>query len=127
MNSGATAPEWADDVVDITVIFYDVTTGVKCDIPFDYNATILQVTLLADQAGDFVVDLWKNTYANYPPTVANTITASAKPTLSAVTKSKDATLTGWSTSISSGDTIRVKIDTSTTVTRVTMTIKVKKG
>jgi hypothetical protein len=127
MNSGATAPEWADDVVDITVIFYDVTTGVKCDIPFDYNATILQVTLLADQSGDFVVDLWKDTYANFPPTDADSITASAPPTLSTATKSKDSTLTGWTTSITSGDIIRCNIDSSSTVTRVTMTIKVKKG
>ena len=32
-------------------------------------------------SGSIVIDVWKDTYANFPPIVADTITASAKPTL----------------------------------------------
>lgn len=100
-----------------------ITTGVKGDIALDFAATINQVTLLADQSGSIVVDIWKDTYANYPPTVADTITASAKPTISSATKSKDSTLTGWTTSVASGDTLRFNVDSATTVTRVIVILK----
>lgn len=100
-----------------------ITTGIKGDIALDFSATINQVTLLADQSGSIVVDIWKDTYANYPPTVADTITASAKPTISSATKSKDSTLTGWTTTVSSGDTLRFNVDSATTVTRVVVILK----
>ena len=100
-----------------------ITTGIKGDLALDFAATINQVTLLADQSGSIVVDIWKDTYANYPPTVADTITASAKPTISAATKSKDSTLTGWTTSVASGDTLRFNVVSITTCTRVVVILK----
>lgn len=100
-----------------------ITTGVKGDIAVDFNATIQQVTLLADQSGSIVIDIWKDTYANYPPTVADTITASAKPTISSTTKAKDSTLTGWTTTITAGDTLRFNVDSITTCTRVIVILK----
>lgn len=103
-----------------------ITTGVKGDIEFPYACTITAVRLFADQVGSIVVDLWKDSYANYPPTVGDSITASAKPTLSSAIKSQDTTLTGWTTSISAGDTIRINVDSATTVTRVTVSISVTK-
>jgi hypothetical protein len=90
----------------------------------DYACTITQVTMLADQSGSVVVDIWKDVYANYPPTVADTITASAKPTITTATKSKDSTLTGWTTNVSAGDTLRFNIDSVTTITRLNLTLKV---
>ena len=101
-----------------------LTTGVKADVYVPYACTITAVTMLADQSGSCVVDIWKDTYANYPPTVADTITASAKPTISAATKSTDSTLTGWTTAISAGDTLRFNIDSASTITRLALTLTV---
>lgn len=101
-----------------------ITTGIKADVSVPYACTITAVTMLADQSGSIVVDIWKDTYANYPPTVADTITASAKPTISAATKSTDSTLTGWTTSIGAGDTLRFNVDSATTVTRLSLTLTV---
>jgi len=101
-----------------------ITTGIKGDLEIPMACTITQATLLADQSGSIVVDIWKDTYANYPPTGADSITASAKPTISTATKSQDATLTGWTTSISAGDTLRFNVDSITTCTRVTLSLKV---
>jgi len=101
-----------------------ITTGIKGDIEVSIACTITQVTLLADQAGSIVIDIWKDTYANYPPTVADTITASAKPTLSSATKSQDSTLTGWTTSVAAGSILRLNVDSASTVTRVTISLKV---
>lgn len=103
-----------------------LTTGIKGDIRVPFNCTINSVTLLADQSGSIVVDIWKDSYANYPPTVADTITASAKPTLSGASKSEDTTLTGWTTTIIAGDTLRINIDSAATLTRVALLLKVTK-
>jgi hypothetical protein len=59
-----------------------ITAGIVGDIEIPFAATLTAVRLFADLVGSIVIDLWKDTYANYPPTVADTITASAKPTLS---------------------------------------------
>ena len=101
-----------------------ITTGVKGYLEIPFACTINQVTLLADQSGSIVVDIWKDTYANYPPTDADSITASAVPTISTATKSQDATLTGWTTSISAGDILGFNVDSITTCTRVTVSLKV---
>lgn len=101
-----------------------LTTGIKGDLFVPVACTILSVTMLADQSGSIVVDVWKDTYANYPPTVADTITAAAKPTISTATKSQDTTLTGWTTAVSAGDTIRFNVDSITTITRLTLSLKV---
>jgi hypothetical protein len=76
--------------------------------------------IVADQIGSVVVDVWKDTYANFPPTVADSIAASAKPTLSGVQKAQNTTLTGWTTSIAAGDWLAFKVDSATTVQRVTV-------
>lgn len=103
-----------------------ITTGLKGDLTVPFACTINSATMMADQSGSIVVDVWKDTYANYPPTVADTITASAKPTISSATKSQDNTLTGWTTSVSAGDTIRFNVDSVTTITRATLSIKCTK-
>mgnify|MGYP001199791600 CR=1 FL=1 len=104
-----------------------ITTGVKGDLEIPFGATITSVTLLADQSGSIVVDIWKDTYANYPPTVADTITAAALPTIATATKYQDATMTGWTKSITQGDTLRFNVNSCTTITRVTVSLAITKG
>ena len=102
-----------------------LTTGIKGDVSIPFAGTITKVRLLADQSGSIVIDIWKDSYANYPPTVADTITASAKPTISAAIKSEDATLTGWTTAIVAGDTLRFNVDSVTSITRVTLELTIQ--
>lgn len=99
-----------------------ITAGVKGDLQIPFDCTITAARLFLDQSGSIVVDIWKDTYANYPPTVADTITASAKPTVTTATKSEDATLTGWTTTIATGNTLRFNVDSITTATRATLTL-----
>jgi len=103
-----------------------LTTGIKGDLEIPFACTINQVTTLLDQSGSIVVDIWKDTYANYPPTVADTITASAKPTVSTEVKAQDSTLTGWTTAIAAGDSLRYNVDSITTATRCLISLKVTK-
>lgn len=103
-----------------------ITTGIKGDLEITFGCVINQVTLLSDQSGSIVVDIWKDTYANYAPTVADTITASAIPTITTNIKSQDATLTGWTTTINAGDILRFNVNSVTSITRLTLSLKVTK-
>lgn len=100
-----------------------LSTGVAGYLEVPFACTITQITGLADQSGSAVVDVWKDSYANYPPTDADTITASAPLTLSTAIKAQDATLTGWTTSISAGDILGFNVDSATTITQLTVSIK----
>ncbi len=101
-----------------------ITTGVKGEIYVPFACTITAATLLADQSGSIVVDVYKAAYASYPP--SSSICASAKPTISATNKATDSTLTGWTTAIAAGDTLRFNVDSVGTVTRCTVILTVVK-
>lgn len=127
LGLGAAAVLGATELIKFTVDGGGsaITTGAKkAYITVPFAATITSWNILADQSGSIVFDIWKDTYANYPPTVADTITASAKPTLSAATKATGSTLTGWTTSISAGDVLEINVDSITTCTKVTLEILV---
>ena len=102
----------------------EITTGIKGDILVPFDCTISQVTLLADQSGSIVVDIWKDSYANFPPIDGDSITSSAPPTISTATKSQDSTLTDWTKTISAGQILRFNVDSVTDIERVTLTLNV---
>lgn len=126
------SPTVKDNLKDVAIPFLidgggaTITTGIKGDLEIPFGCTILAATLLADQSGSIVIDVWKDTYANFPPADADSITASAPPTISTATKSQDSTLTGWTTSISAGDILRFNVDSITTIQRVLVSLKVRK-
>ncbi len=97
-----------------------LATGVCGDLTAPYDMAITGVTVLADQSGSMVLDIWKDTYGNYPPTVLDTITASSLPTLSSALKYTDTTLTSWTTTVTAGDTFRFNISSIASITRFTV-------
>ena len=101
-------------------------TNYKGWIVVPFNCTIIENYVLADQTGDIVIDVWKDSYANFPPTVADSITASAKPTLTSAVKYHDTTLTGWTTSLTAGDVLTIKVDSAATLTLVTFVLIVSR-
>lgn len=103
-----------------------ITTGVKGDIRVPFACTITDYEILADQTGSIQIDVWKDTYANFPPTDADSITAAAPVVISSATKANDTSLTGWSTSLSAGDILRFNVDSVSTITRVNLSMKVTK-
>jgi hypothetical protein len=129
--SGIGASDHHSNVATITFIIDGggsaIATGEKGHLEIPFACTITGWTILADQSGSIVVDVWKDTYANFPPTVADTIAGSEKPTLSSAQKNQDLTLTTWTTSIAAGDILAFNVDSCTTVTRVTISLKVTKA
>lgn len=109
-----------------------IATGLKGYLgPVPFDGTITQNSLLADQSGSIVVDVWKCTYSQFDagsthPVSGDKITASAPPTISAATKSQDSTLTGWTTSFAAGDVFAFNVNSASSIQRVTLTIKYTK-
>jgi hypothetical protein len=97
-----------------------LTAGIKGDVAIHFDAEIIRWRLLADQIGDLQVDVWKVPYAGYPAVVADSITAADQPRLTAQQKNESTALTGWTTDVNDGDTLRFHIDSASTVTRVTL-------
>ena len=100
-----------------------ITTGVKFDVVVPYNALVTRWDIYGDQTGSIVVDLWSDSYANFPPVVGDSITTSEKPTLSAASKNQDTSLNsgnGWT--LTRGNVLRVNVDSVTTVQRVTIAL-----
>ena len=140
-SSGSTGPTGSTGatIFDIEVDIYEggsvISTGLKGYLPIDFSGTILQATLLADQTGSAVVDIWKCTYAQFDAGATHPVdgdsicdngSATTPPTLSSAAKLKDNTLTNWTTSISAGDILAFNVDSATTITHLTLALKVQR-
>lgn len=103
-----------------------ITTGAKGYASIPYNAIITGWDIFSDVSGSINVDIWKDTYANFPPTVTDSITGTEKPRLSSQTVSQDNALTTWTTTVSAGDVFFVSADSVTSSRRVNVVIKGQK-
>jgi len=103
-----------------------LTTGSKGSLRVPVDATITSGYLLADQSGSIQIDIWKDSIGNYPPTDADSITASAPLSLSSAQSSSDTTLSGWTTSISSGDILYFNVDSVSSIKRVEISLDIVK-
>ena len=103
-----------------------ITTGVKGYLRVPFPCIIDRVTLTADQNGSIQVDIWRSSYAAFPPTDASSITGGNEPKITAGSKSEDATLTGWSKSLDEGDILAFNVDNAATITRLTVNLHVRK-
>ena len=103
-----------------------ITTGIKGDVEMPFAGEIASVRMFADQTGSIQVDVWKDTYLNFPPTSADSITAVAVPAISSSSKYEDTVLTGWTKTFAKGDVLRFNVDSASTVQRCTLSLSVKK-
>lgn len=105
-----------------------ITSGVKGFAVVPVSGTITAATLLSTDAMatacSVVIDVWVDSVGNYPPTDADSITASAPPTLGTEAASHDTTLTGWTTALTAGTVMGFAVDSVTGCTRVTLTLTV---
>ena len=102
-----------------------IATGVVGYLRIPVACTIIAGRLLADQSTTTTVDIWKDTYANYPPVDADSITAAAPLATAAANKSENTTLTGWTTSIVAGDILGFNIDANNNAQKLTITLAVR--
>lgn len=105
-----------------------LTTGTKLYLGalFPVACEIVSHELVGNTTGSIVIDLWKDLGTNYPPTNADSITASAKPTLSSAQRATDSTLTGWGKTIAAGSWIVPEIESVSTLTYAALVLIVKR-
>jgi hypothetical protein len=104
-----------------------IPVGSKDEIYIPFAGTITGWTILTDVAGTITFDLWGLAYASFPPTVANTITAAAKPLIGSSARSaQSSTLTGWTTTIGATQTLICNVDACATIKRATLILEINK-
>lgn len=93
-----------------------ITTGVKGDVMIPFNCTVQSYSLLCNTSGAMVIDIWKDSYANFPPTDADAMPGAGKePTITSGANfmSQDLSITDWtSNSITAGDVLRFNVDSN---------------
>lgn len=97
-------------------------TGVKGYFTVPYSGTITGWVMESNAPGSAVFDVWK--VNGSIPTIANTITASALPTLTSQQYVSSSTLTGWTTSVTAGDVFGYNLNSASTLNRVTLQINI---
>lgn len=126
-QTGATSFAFEQDDCALELTIGDgtnvITTGVKGFLEVPYNMVVTGWTLVGDASGSIVIDVWKDTYANFPPTVADTIAGTEKPTLASAQANQDITLSSWTTALTLGDWLAFNVDSATTVKQVTLSIR----
>jgi len=104
----------------------EIADGQTGHLRVPFACTIISCTMLADQSGSIVVDIWKDTYANFPPDNTDSITdAGTSPTISGATKSEPS-IASWTVTIAAGDVLAYNVDSCTDIERCTIELKVIK-
>ena len=103
-----------------------LVAGLQSWVRVPYGGTIVEASLMADESGSCVVDIWNAAFASFPPTIANSICASDLPTLSSAQTETDTTLTGWATAFSTGSVFLFNLTSISTIKELTVYLKVKR-
>jgi hypothetical protein len=101
-----------------------VQVGQTGFVTMPYSGTITSWSISANAVGSIQFDIWKA--AGAIPTIANTIVASAFPTLTANQYISSSTTTGWSLTFNAGDVFGFYVNSATTIKNATLTLQCTK-
>lgn len=114
-SGGSSLPSWTN-LTGMVQFYVDglnsvIATGEKGDIVIPYDCTVTSWMFFADQSTTTRIELWKDTFANYPPVAGDNVTGTGtqRPGTTATTHAQSSTLTGWTTSWNAGDILRVNV------------------
>jgi len=83
------------------------------------DSVINRVTLMTvGGTGSCLVDIWVDTYANFPPSNADSICASSFPQIISGTRYEDTALVGWSRALAAGSIIAFNLTSSSVFNKV---------
>jgi len=124
------------NIADMTVIIdgagMAIVAGLKGYLFVDFACTVNQWTVVGDETGSIVIDIWACTYAQFDsgathPVVGDSIAGSGLPTLASATKAQAAP-TGWgTTTLAAGTVLGIYVASCTSIKRVTLAHKVTKS
>lgn len=103
----------------------EIADNTKVWIRAPFDCDIVGWSLLGDQSGSAVVDIWKDNFATGSlPDNTDSITAAATPAISTAIAAQSTTLTDWTTSITKGQVLVFNCDSATTITKLTVVLDV---
>lgn len=100
-------------------------TGIRGYVEIPFACNVVGWTILAAQSGSIVIDIYRDSYANFPPVVGDTITGSEKPTLASAQKNQDLSLSTWAPAIAAGDILAFNIDSVSGIKQVTLGLRLE--
>ena len=103
-----------------------MTTGFKGYVPVPYNGTVTGWVIIGDVSGTAAVDVWKTSYANFPPSVTNTIVGSDGPTLSGGKINENLAVSAWTTGVTAGDIFAFTLNSVTNISRLVTLINISR-
>lgn len=105
-----------------------IAVGSKIYAYIPYGFTITDATIVADVVGAITFDVWIDTLANYPPTVADTIintgAGGVKPKLTSADHAGALPLANWTTVFTGARAIVVNVDACTGITKAQLVLTV---
>lgn len=107
-----------------------IATGTKGFVRIPYSGVITGWTIIEASetpiSSSIVVDIWKDTYANYPPTNADTVFTD-KPTISGSTKGQNNAPAILLPNVTAGDMIGYEVESVTDAVKVVVHIHITKS
>lgn len=88
-----------------------------------WRAVLRPIT--GESVGSVGLDVWKKAATGGWPTNSDSITASAKPSITTATENASTTLTGWTTSVAAGDKIALEVESVTNAYAITLSVDVE--
>jgi hypothetical protein len=111
-----------------------VRTGNRGWVEVPFDGQITAVRMLADVLCNITVDIWKTTFAAYPPDSGDSICGSVKPSIASVNglpKAEFGTIsspmTGWTTSLTAGDILWFHVDSNDLATMLTISLTIARA
>lgn len=100
----------------------DIQVGSLTDMYIPFGFEISEVVLVGKDAGSLQIDIRMCAYGDHPAGPTDTICAGTPPTLVGVSRMKDSTLAGWTTTIPSDSMLRFVVTSSTGIKTAQLTL-----
>lgn len=116
LPTGDTIPQSALSLVRVAGVCFDggssdLASGLKQYVSVPQACTITRWRIMAYQSGSAQVDVWKDSWANFPPTDADTITNGNEPAITSAVNGEATDLSGWSSvAVAAGDVLAFYLD-----------------
>lgn len=85
---------------------------------------ITSAMIVANETGSMVLDIWRSSWADAPPTASDSICGTSKLTISSATKVFDDSLAGWVTTFSDRDVLGFNIDSVSNIKFATLALTI---
>jgi len=86
-----------------------LASGAKGYVNIPYDCIITSYFLFGDVAGSILLDVQRVGYADFPPSIDDSICGSSRPKLESAQNASDEALMGWSTQLRQGDVLGFEI------------------